>query len=286
MRYLFEFIKYQGCGNDFILRDEIKHKATPDSDRSKMSKILCDRHFGIGADGILFIESAKGVDGSMRLFEQDGGEADMCGNGIRCVGAYLMEQTGKSEVNVLTRDGVKHVSRISNEYRVQMGVVRTSRQDLARYLTDGGDCSDTLLDLSVRVGERAMRGSLVNTGEPHLVFQSEDVAGVDLVGIAEAINRDRTRFPRGMNVNFMQVVGPHEIRNRTYERGVYAETMACGTGATASAAVALLLHLVEHGPVRVDTRGGRLTIEIDDEGHALMTGPATPVFEGKMTIVL
>lgn len=286
MKYLFKFVKYQGCGNDFILRDEIKHRVTPDSDRGKMSKILCDRHFGIGADGILFIERAKGVDGFMRLFERDGEEADMCGNGIRCVGAYLMEQTGKSETNVLTRDGVKKISRIGNEYRVQMGAVRTRRQDLAKYLTDKSEGSDTLLDLTVSAGERVIRGSLVNTGEPHLVFHSEDVAGVDLVGIAEKINDDGTRFPTGVNVNFMQVLGPHEIKNRTYERGVCAETMACGTGATASTAVALLLHLVEQGPVKVVTHGGRLTVEIDDEGYALMTGPAVPVFEGKMTLVL
>lgn len=126
----------------------------------------------------------------------------------------------------------------------------------------------------------------MNTGEPHLVFQSEDVAALDLVSIAETINRDRTRFPMGMNVNSMQVLGPHEIKNRTYEWGVYAETMACGTGSTASAAVAQLLHLVEPGPVKVATRGGAITIDIDDRGNALMTGPAAPVFEGKITTEL
>jgi diaminopimelate epimerase len=284
MQYTFEFFKYQGCGNDFVIIDEMKGPVTSDSDRSKLSRILCDRHFGIGADGIFFVEKAKDADGSMRLFEQDGGEADMCGNGIRCVASYLSGKLQKSDMDILTRDGVKHVSRLGNEYRVQMGPVRTQRRNLSRYITDEGNDSDMLLDLQVNVRDKIMTGSLVNTGEPHLVFRSENVKTVDIKNIAEEINRDRKRFPHGMNVNFMQIIGPHEISNRTYERGVYDETMACGTGATASAAVSLLLRLVKSGPVKVNARGGNITIEIDGQGNAQMTGPANEVFEGKLTI--
>ena len=284
MRYVFEFIKYQGCGNDFILKDETEGVVTPDSDRSKLAKILCHRHFQVGGDGILFIERAAGVDGSMRLFEPDGGEADMCGNGIRCIGSYLTEKLKKPQVDVLTRDGVKRISRIGNEYSVQMGTVRTCRRDLGRYLADKGEGSDMLLDIPVRVNDRIMRGSLVNTGEPHLVFISDNVAVADVRGVGEAINRDRTRFPQGMNINFTQITGPHEISNRTYERGVFNETMACGTGATASAAVSLLLNLVERAPVKVTTLGGVITIDIDRDGNAQMTGPANAVFKGELTI--
>jgi len=284
MQYTFEFFKYQGCGNDFVIIDEMKGPVTSDSDRSKLSRILCDRHFGIGADGIFFVEKAKDADGSMRLFEQDGGEADMCGNGIRCVASYLNRKLQKNDMDILTRDGVKHVSRLGNEYRVQMGPVRTQRRNLSRYITDEGNDSDMLLDLQVNVRDKIMTGSLVNTGEPHLVFRSENVKTVDIKNIAEEINRDRKRFPHGMNVNFMQIIGPHEISNRTYERGVYDETMACGTGATASAAVSLLLRLVKSGPVKVNARGGNITIEIDGQGNAQMTGPANEVFEGKLTI--
>ncbi len=284
MRYIFEFIKYQGCGNDFILKDETEGAVTPDSDRSKLAKILCHRHFQVGGDGILFIERAKGVDGSMRLFEPDGGEANMCGNGIRCIGSYLAEKLQKPEVDVLTRDGVKRISRIGTEYRVQMGTVRTRRRDLDMYLVDKGESSDVLLDLPVRVDDRVMSASLVNTGEPHLVFISDNVATVDVRCFGETINRDRTRFPRGMNVNFTQIIGLHEISNRTYERGVFDETMACGTGATASAAVSLLLNLVEPGPVKVTTLGGVITVDIDKDGNAQMTGPAKAVFKGELSI--
>jgi len=284
VRYIFEFIKYQGCGNDFILKDETEGAVTPDSDRSKLAKILCHRHFQVGGDGILFIERAKGVDGSMRLFEPDGGEANMCGNGIRCIGSYLAEKLQKPEVDVLTRDGVKRISRIGTEYRVQMGTVRTRRRDLDMYLVDKGESSDVLLDLPVRVDDRVMSASLVNTGEPHLVFISDNVATVDVRCFGETINRDRTRFPRGMNVNFTQIIGLHEISNRTYERGVFDETMACGTGATASAAVSLLLNLVEPGPVKVTTLGGVITVDIDKDGNAQMTGPAKAVFKGELSI--
>jgi len=284
VRYIFEFIKYQGCGNDFILKDETEGAVTPDSDRSKLAKILCHRHFQVGGDGILFIERAKGVDGSMRLFEPDGGEANMCGNGIRCIGSYLAEKLQKPEVDVLTRDGVKRISRIGTEYRVQMGTVRTRRRDLDMYLVDKGESSDVLLDLPVRVDDRVMSASLVNTGEPHLVFISDNVATVDVRCFGETINRDRTRFPRGMNVNFTQIIGLHEISNRTYERGVFDETMACGTGATASAAVSLLLNLVEPGPVKVTTLGGVITVDINKDGNAQMTGPAKAVFKGELSI--
>lgn len=284
MRYVFEFIKYEGCGNDFILKDETEGAVTPDSDRSKLAKILCHRHFQVGGDGILFIERAKGVDGSMRLFEPDGGEANMCGNGVRCIGSYLAEKLQKPEVDVLTRDGVKRISRIGTEYRVQMGTVRTRRRDLDTYLADKGESSDVLLRLPVRVDDRVMSASLVNTGEPHLVFISDNVVAVDVRCVGETINRDRTRFPKGMNVNFTQITGLHEISNRTYERGVFDETMACGTGATASAAVSLLLNLVAPGPVKVTTLGGVITVDIDKDGNAQMTGPAKAVFKGELAI--
>jgi len=266
------------------LKDEMEGPTTSDTDRGKLSRILCQRRFSVGADGILFIESARDVDCSMRLFEPDGKEADMCGNGIRCVASYLMDRQGKSDVDILTQDGVKHVARVGMQYRVEMGTVRIHRRDLEQYLSDQGDASDILLDLSVQVGNNSMRGSLVNTGEPHLVFMSENIETENIRYVGEAINEDRIRFPRGVNVNYVQVIGPHSIKIRTYERGVYDETMACGTGATASAAVCLLRRQVQHGPVTVITKGGDILVEIDKNYGARMAGPAQAVFEGRLTI--
>lgn len=284
MRYDFKFIKYQGCGNDFVLKDELDGAATPDEDRSALAKMLWNRNFWIGADGVLFVEPDEGVDGSMRLFEPAGNEADMCGNGLRCVAAFLMEKLGKDEVDVLTRDGVKHVVRTPEGYRVDMGLVRTRRKDLSQYVTDAGSPEDSMLEFDVLLPSGRTTASIVNTGEPHVVVFTDDIAGVDMVRTGELLNSDRDRFPLGMNINFVQVTGPGSIRIRTYERGVYNESMACGTGATACAGVSILLGKVGKGPVRVDTRGGPISIEVDGDLRAVMTGPAIRVYEGRLTV--
>lgn len=284
MRYDFEFVKYQGCGNDFILKDELGGATTPDEDRSRLAKLLWDRHFGIGADGILFVERAEGADGSMRLFEPAGNEADMCGNGLRCVAAYLMTRLGKDEVDVLTGDGLKHVVRVGGEYSVDMGLVGTSRKDLADYVSDKGAPSDSMLEFPLTVDGRELHASILNTGEPHIVAAADDLASVNMTQMGEAVNKDHARFPKYVNINFMQVTGPHEVKIRTYERGVFGETMACGTGATACGAAALMRGLVQKGPVDVFTRGGRIRIELDPDGRATMTGPACPVFAGKLVV--
>ncbi len=284
MRYDIGFVKYQGCGNDFVIKDELDGPQTPDEDRSLLAKRLTDRHFKVGADGVIFIERAPGVDGSMRLFEPAGNEADMCGNGIRCVAEYLSRRLGKSELDVLTRDGMKHIVKTKDGFRVDMGKVRTKRADLKGYITDRGGPADSMLDVRAKARKRMLRGALVNSGEPHFVVPSAEVDTEDVTAIGESVNKDKARFPGGVNISFVQTVGPHHIKIRTYERGVYGETLACGTGATASAVVALLLKWVEPGPVRVTVLGGEMTIDIADDGHAHMTGPAQEEFEGRLTI--
>lgn len=286
MRYDIQFFKYQGCGNDFIIKDEMEGAPTPDPVRSKLATILTDRHFKIGADGMIFIEQAPGCDGSMRLFEPAGNEADMCGNGLRCVAAYLAKKLDKDELDILTRDGVKHVVKLGELYKVDMGPVRTTRAALAGYITDRGAASDSLLSLEVKAADIILKGALVNSGEPHLVFRCDEIDALDVRRLGESVNSDRARFPKGVNLNFVQVVGPQSIKIRTYERGVYDETLACGTGATASAAVALNLGWVSSGPVEVIVRGGRLAIEFDERGHALMVGPASYEFEGRISVDL
>lgn len=284
MNYRIVFTKYHGCGNDFIIKDELKGRRTPDGDRSKLARVLCDRHFSVGADGVVFIEKARGLDGSMRLFEPAGNEADMCGNGLRCVAAYLMERLGRSEVSVLTRDGVKHVKRVGSRYRVDMGPVRTEGQYLREYIRDAKKGSADLMNVLIPVDERVLKGSIVNTGEPHIVVRSKDLASEDVCRVGARVNSDRKRFPKGVNINFVETVGPNEVKVRTYERGVYDETLACGTGATASAAVALLQGWVKNRRVEVDAVGGCLTIELAEDGRAYMTGPAEPVFEGRVRV--
>ncbi|MGD9963533.1 MAG: diaminopimelate epimerase [Thermoplasmata archaeon] len=284
MKYGFDFLKYQGCGNDFILKDEMSGIRTPDSDRSAIAKFLWNRNFWVGADGVIFVEDAAGADGSMRLFEPAGNEADMCGNGLRCVAAFLMDKLGKDQVDVLTRDGVKRVARVADGYRVDMGEVRTTREDLKGYVTDAGGADDSMLEFQVVTASGVENGSIAYTGEPHIVLFTDSLDSVPLVKTGELVNCDRKRFPKSVNVNYVQVTGPHNIKIRTYERGVFDETMACGTGATACASVSLMLRRVEPGPVEVRTKGGAMKIELGPDGRAVMTGPAVRVFEGSLEV--
>ena len=285
MTYHLKFSKYQGCGNDFIIVDEM-NSTTPDDMRSKMATILCDRHFSIGADGLIFVERAPGTDGAMRLFEPAGNEADMCGNGLRCVAAFLSESLSKDDLLISTADGAKRVWKTDDGFSAEMGEVRTTRSYLSEYVTDKGSPTDSMLGFALPEGIGQGTASLLNTGEPHIVVFVDDIDSVDVVAAGERLNSDTKRFPKGININFVRVEGPHQISVRTYERGVYDETMACGTGATASAAAAVLREMTKPEPVTVKTRGGALTIELGKEGGATMSGPAVRVFEGTIDLEL
>ncbi|UCE80356.1 MAG: diaminopimelate epimerase [Methanobacteriota archaeon] len=281
-----DFVKYQGCGNDFIIVDEMEGDTTPDDDRSKLAKSLCDRRFGIGADGLIFIEPTRDADCSMRLFEPAGNEADMCGNGLRCVASFISDRIPEPDRNVtiLTADGIKEVRKEDSEFTADMGEVRSTRSYLEDYVSDPGSPDDSMLDFEVDFCGCRHQGSLLNTGEPHIVIFTEDVSSIDLVRAGTQVNSNRNRFPAGVNLNFVQTMGACDISVRTYERGVYDETYACGTGATACAAAAVLKGVVTDTRVIVTTRGGILTIELLPDGRALMTGPAKRVFSGNVNL--
>jgi diaminopimelate epimerase len=282
MRYDFRFVKYQGCGNDFIIKDEMDGSVTPDSDRSKLAHKLCDRHFKVGADGVIFIEKAEGVDGFMRLFEPAGNEADMCGNGLRCVAAFLANKLGKDIIDIMTKDGVKRVTHADGQYRANMGPVRIGAKDLKEYIPERLRTKGGLAIIALETTGRPLSGYVVNSGEPHVLVRSEDIGSEKVKMIGDLVNGDQTRFPHGININFVQVVGDREIKVRTYERGVYDETLACGTGATASAFVAHSLGWVKPGIVTVHAVGGDIRIEFAKDGNAYMSGPADAEYEGKL----
>jgi diaminopimelate epimerase len=279
-----DFVKYHGCGNDFIIVDEMDGALTPDSERSELAKKLCDRHFSIGADGLIFIELAEGTDGSMRLFEPAGNEADMCGNGLRCVASFVGDKCSKDNLTILTKDGVKSINKEGDQFTVDMGLVRSQRMHLSEYVTDAGSPDDSMMDFSVCYGGSSHQASILNTGEPHIVVLTEDLLAVDAPSAGAELNSDRERFPKGVNINFVKVDGKDNISIRTYERGVYDETMSCGTGATASAAAVVLNGALSGPSVRVATRGGVLSIRLTHDGHAFMTGPANRVFSGSVEV--
>ena len=270
------FVKLQGHGNDFVLIDEKDGVVIPDDMKGEFAKLYCDRRFGVGADGILFISSSDEADVKMRLIQPDASEAEMCGNGIRCLAkyAYDMEYVGKN-CSVETMSGILDVEmgyNDSDEFTatIDMGEVHQERSGIPA--TGKGEYLEEINGLMVYA---------VNTGVPHAVIFTESVDKTDICGIAPKI-RHHESFPEGANVNFVEVTGDNEITIRTYERGVEDETFSCGTGSTACAAVAYKTGKTGN-IVLVNTTGGPLTISMS-EGRAKMQGPAETVFSGVISL--
>jgi len=279
-----KFFKYQACGNDFVIIDTEFSKKIAFKKRGELAKFFCDRHFGIGADDILYLEPSSNADIRLKIFEAQGPEADMCGNGIRCVAAYLCEKLNKSNLLVETNDGVKYIKKIGAKYQVNMGKLRVKMRDMKKYSISMFPSDEILLDKTIdfpEIGE--IKVSIVNSSEPHCVIFMEDVDKEDIKKFGKNISENKKLFPYGINVNLVEVIGRNRLKIRTYERGVFYETLACGTGATASAAVASILGKIKGNQIEVIVKGGKIEIEIT-ENDLYMTGPAMKVFEGIINI--
>jgi diaminopimelate epimerase len=259
-----------GAGNDFILFDNRKEDI--DLDRNQIAH-LCDRHRGIGADGILLLENATNrADFRMRYFNADGGEAEMCGNGARCFARYA-NKVGrqKNRISFETPAGV-----ISAELRGDLVTLRmTEPCDLRRNI-----------DLSIAAENKKVH--FINSGVPHVVIPVAQIDDADVRREGAAIRYHKMFSPSGANVNFIEKCGPNKIAIRTYERGVEDETLACGTGIVASALIFAANENCE-GPVTVLARGGdELQVGFertrDQFRNVTLTGPAEFVFEGTIDI--
>ncbi len=246
-------VKANGAGNDFVLVDE---RLGPVGDRAAFALRACDRTIGIGADGVLFVESSDRFDARMRIFNADGSEAEMCGNGMRCVARYLDEHDGRAAATVETLAGpiqTRIVSRAPYRVAVEMGEPRIG----APHLVAG------------------YRATPVDLGNPHVVVRVDDVAAVDLGVAGPLIERD-PRYPRGTNVHFVARAGA-DWRVRHWERGAGA-TQACGTGAVAVAAV-LIAAGDAASPVTVHVPGGALEVIWRPRDRATLVGDAVREFE-------
>jgi len=280
-----EFVKYHGCGNDFIIVDELGGEVVPEAFKGAFSMKVCRRRFSVGADDVLFVApSTCGAHGFMRVLEPDGTEAEMCGNGLRCVAAYLSEKLGLDKLLIETRAGLKFVEKVGDRwFKADMGVLKCRFGDLKRYVKLNFNDEDELISRRVNfplIGD--VEVSIVDTGVPHVVLFLDDVDKANINLYAEAISKNKKIFPEGICVNLVEVLNDHSIKVRTYESGVWDETYACGTGSTASAAVAHRLGLVKSGIVDVHVRGGMLKIVIGD--RLQMIGPAEKVFTGRIRV--
>lgn len=264
------FTKLHGNGNDFIVIDESATTVIPDDLKAQFAESYCDRRFGIGADGVLFLSKSGKGNIRMRLLQPDGSEAEMCGNGIRCLVKYAFDAGYVKEASTVETmaGGMPVIAGYRGDEfsaTITMTTPQFDRKDIPA--TGEGEYKETIGSFEVYA---------VNTGVPHAVIFVTSLESIDIMVVAPAIRRHAT-FPKGANVNFVQVTGPDTISIRTFERGVEAETLSCGTGATASAAVAHKLGKVG-ATVQVETKGGPLTIILKEETK--MEGPAATVFAG------
>jgi diaminopimelate epimerase len=267
------FTKLHGNGNDFILIDEQEKIVIPDDMKGQFAVIYCDRRFGIGADGVIYLSKSEKSNLRMRILQPDESEAEMCGNGIRCLAKYAFDAGYvKGSCTVETPAGEIDVAMGYKEDEfsatITMPTPKFDRKDIPA--TGEGEYKERIGDFDVYA---------VNTGVPHAVIIVDAVDAIDVEAVAPPI-RSHATFEKGANVNFVERTGPDSIRIRTFERGVEEETLSCGTGATASAAVVHKLGYTGE-TVNVETRGGPLTIYLKE--GAKMEGPATTVFSGKIS---
>lgn len=278
---IYDFIKYEGCGNDYIYIDCFDREPA-DEEKSKISLKLSDRHFGVGGDGVVFICKSDAADGNMRMFNADGSEGKMCGNAIRCVGKYLYEKRGlkKDTVSVETQSGVKTLKLIVDNGKVVAARVDMGKPILKPELIPAKFQGGKAIGVKVTL-DREREITAVSMGNPHCVIFTSGVKDMDIETPGKIIENHEV-FPDRVNVEFAEVLSRHRVRMRVWERGS-GETLACGTGACATVVAMVENGLADRGSdVEVELRGGTLTINYDETVY--MTGAATEVFEGRVTL--
>ncbi len=272
------FTKVHGLGNDFILvncfEEKINIEQTPE-----LALRMCDRYFGVGADGLVLLLPSESSDVNMRIFNSDGSEAEMCGNAIRCVAKYLYEQglVKKEKVQVETLAGTIVPQLIIENGRVKMVRVDMGEPRLNRREIPMEGPAGQVINEPLEVDGITSYVTAVSMGNPHCIIFVPDVGQVLLDDIGPRIEK-HPAFPRKTNVEFVQVLNRDEVKMKVWERGA-GETMACGTGACATA-VACVLNGHTGRKLTVHLKGGDLFIEWAENNHVYMTGPAEEVFTG------
>lgn len=304
-----QFQKYHGCGNDFLILDELERELVREEHRGKLGQIVINRYFGFGSTSMLYLTDPRTSDADvrMRIFESDQSESNMCGNGIRCIADYVLSNSKKDTISIETGSetstpSIKKIKKHpNNTYAVNMGQLTITEEDinqgikLIQFLKIGlaGPLEDIPLKQLSKEIHYTDKFSLYGTGEPHLViFTEEDLYKQDntkkLFEIGKAFNSQQSPLrkqltPSGCNINLVQVINNSEISVRTYERGVNDESLACGTGATACAARAYLSGRAKSNTIKVNVKGSNhdknnfLTITVNNTKNNVsltMAGPA------------
>lgn len=277
-----KFTKMHGCGNDYVYVNCFKETI---ENPNEAAKFVSDRHFGIGSDGMICIHPSDKADFRMAMYNSDGTEGAMCGNGVRCIAKYVYDYglTDKTTITIETKGGIKEL-----DLTVEDGKVTWVNVDMEAPVLDADkipviyDEENKVIDKPVLVDGREYRITCVSMGNPHGVVFVDSVDDLDIEKLGPMFEH-HPMFPDRVNTEFIQVVDDHTIRMRVWERGA-GETLACGTGACASA-YASYLNKKTGKKVLVHLLGGDLQIEYDEEKHTIfMKGPATKVFDGEIDL--
>jgi diaminopimelate epimerase len=282
-----KFTKMHGCGNDYVYVNGFVEKIEEDK-KPELVRRLSDRHFGIGGDGVIFINPGKSAEFEMEMYNADGTRAQMCGNGIRCVAKYVYDKglTDKTSITIESFGKVKYIDlTLGNDEKVE-----TARVNMGAPILNSKEIpviseNDKVIDEEIIVKGKSYRMTCVSMGNPHAVVFVDDIDDmknfdIDAVG---TYFENHERFPERTNTEFVRVIDRNNVQMRVWERGT-GETLACGTGCCATA-VACVLNGRTDEKVNVHVLGGEIMCEWDrDENLVYMTGPATTVFEGEVEV--
>ena len=276
---MIKFTKMHGLGNDYVYIDAINQKI---ENESSLAQFVSNRHFGIGSDGLILICKSKVADFKMRMFNSDGSEAEMCGNGIRCVGKFVYDKglTNKTTVKIETLAGIKTLILNTKD-----GKVETARVDMGEPILEAEkipviSTEKPVKNLELEAENKKFKFTCVSMGNPHAITIVEDTKEFDVEKYGKVLEVDKA-FPKKANIEFAQIANRQNINMRVWERGA-GETLACGTGACATA-VACNLNGLTDRKVNIELLGGTLNIEWNEtDNHVYMTGPAVTVFDGEL----
>lgn len=279
-----KFTKMHGCGNDYIYVDGAR-EIIPAERKSEVVKFLSDRHFGIGGDGVIFINPSDVADFEMEMYNMDGSRSEMCGNGIRCVGKYVYDHglTRKTSLSIVSCGKIKYL-----ELTVEEGRVTKVRVNMGSPVLEATEIpvvakQSPVVDIPITVDGREYRMTCVSMGNPHAIVYVDEMIDDETMAKIGPLFEHHERFPRRVNTEFVKVLDRERVQMRVWERGT-GETLACGTGACAVTVASILNGLTEDG-ITVELLGGNLEIFWDrKENVVYMTGPATTVFEGEIEI--
>ena len=278
---MINFVKMEGLGNDYVYIDCTKYDDKKVEEISKMAKKVSDRHFGIGSDGLILICKSDIADFRMRMFNSDGSEAEMCGNGIRCVAKFVYDNglTNKEQVNIETLAGIKKIDLTVENGKVVLATVNMGRPILEAEKIPVISDEKPVKNLKLKAKDREFTFTCVSMGNPHAVTVIDDVDSFEIEKYGPILEVNE-KFPKKANIEFIQIIDKTHIKMRVWERGA-GETLACGTGACAVCVSAILNDLVEKNEeINIELLGGTLKIRWDD--YVYMTGPARTVFRGEI----